>query len=205
LPVNATASRQVRAEYTADLIVVYQAFPPAIADAALHAQTFVAPFSFTRMTWIKPSFLWMMYRSGWATKPGQERILAVSILRDGFEWALEHSCLSHYVPEIHGTEDGWAAALRQSPVRVQWDPERDLHLRPQPYRTIQIGLEGAAARHYVDRWIRSIRDITLEVRALEALVRRNSLDEARDRLPKEIPYPLPSRLRALIGMDSAQH
>jgi len=40
------------------------------------------------MTWIKPSFLWMMYRSGWATKPGQEHILATQITRDGFEWAL---------------------------------------------------------------------------------------------------------------------
>ncbi|WP_422570328.1 DUF4291 family protein, partial [Erwinia billingiae] len=29
------------------------------------------------MTWIKPSFLWMMYRSGWGMKdPGQKRILA---------------------------------------------------------------------------------------------------------------------------------
>ncbi|MDI8083747.1 DUF4291 domain-containing protein [Salmonella enterica subsp. enterica serovar Kentucky] len=26
------------------------------------------------MTWIKPSFLWMMYRSHWGTKdPGQKR------------------------------------------------------------------------------------------------------------------------------------
>jgi hypothetical protein len=33
---------------------------------AVHART---------ETWVKPSFLWMMYRSGWATTPGQERIL----------------------------------------------------------------------------------------------------------------------------------
>jgi hypothetical protein len=38
------------------------------------------------MTWIKPSFLWMMYRCGWATKPGQERVLAIQITREGFEW-----------------------------------------------------------------------------------------------------------------------
>jgi len=24
-----------------------------------------------RMTWIKPNFLWMMYRSGWASKKNQ--------------------------------------------------------------------------------------------------------------------------------------
>jgi hypothetical protein len=29
----------------------------------------------------------MMYRCGWATKPGQERVPAVEISRDGFDWA----------------------------------------------------------------------------------------------------------------------
>jgi hypothetical protein len=67
--------RQVRASFTDRSITVYQAYSPQIADAAVGAQTFVAPFKRERMTWIKPSFLWMMYRSGWATTPGQERIL----------------------------------------------------------------------------------------------------------------------------------
>ena len=40
------------------------------------------------MTWIKPSFLWMMYRCGWGLKEGQETVLAVEITREGFEWAL---------------------------------------------------------------------------------------------------------------------
>jgi hypothetical protein len=37
---------------------------PAFAEAAVAAQRFVNPFSLSRMTWIKPSFLWMMHRSG---------------------------------------------------------------------------------------------------------------------------------------------
>jgi Domain of unknown function (DUF4291) len=69
------------AAYTADTITVYQASGPEIADAAMRAGTFVAPFSRDRMTWIKPSFGWMMHRSGWAAKPGQERILTVEIVR----------------------------------------------------------------------------------------------------------------------------
>jgi hypothetical protein len=67
-----TPARQVRARYDDDTITVYQAYGHAIADAALAAGTFTSPFSRTRMTWIKPSFLWMMYRCGWAEKPGQE-------------------------------------------------------------------------------------------------------------------------------------
>lgn len=39
-----------------------------------------------------------MYRPGWATKPGQECVLAVKITREGFEWALAHAALSHYEP-----------------------------------------------------------------------------------------------------------
>ena len=62
--------------------------------------TFVSPpFKMSRMTWIKPSFLWMMYRAGWGYKDaGQRRILAIDITREGFQWALEHSCPSHPEP-----------------------------------------------------------------------------------------------------------
>ncbi|MFB9625482.1 DUF4291 family protein [Nonomuraea helvata] len=64
--------------YTEESITVYQAYDAVIAEPAVAAQRFVAPFKRERMTWIKPSFLWMMYRCGYATKPGQERVLAIS-------------------------------------------------------------------------------------------------------------------------------
>lgn len=88
--VVAVPVRQIRAVYSTESITVYQAYSPAIAEAALAAGRFVPPFRRDRMTWVKPSFLWMMYRCGWATKPGQERVLAVQISRTGFEWALAH-------------------------------------------------------------------------------------------------------------------
>ncbi len=55
---TAEGSRRIRAAYDNETIVVYQAYSPAIALPALQAQRFVAPFSRSRMTWIKPSFLW---------------------------------------------------------------------------------------------------------------------------------------------------
>src|SRR5262245_21552067 len=79
------SERQIRADFDRDTIVVYQAYSPAIADAALEAQRFVPPFSLHRMTWIKPSFLWLMHRSHWGQKRGQERVLAVRIKRAGWE------------------------------------------------------------------------------------------------------------------------
>jgi Domain of unknown function (DUF4291) len=129
-------SRQVRAVFDETTLVVYQAYRPEIAEAALRAGTFVPPFSLDRMTWIKPSFLWMAYRSGWARKEGQERVLAVRITRAGFDWALAHSALSAFEAGTHGTREAWLAQRDQSPVRVQWDPERDAALRELPHRAI---------------------------------------------------------------------
>src|SRR5450830_1440408 len=80
--------QQIRAVYDATTIRVYQAYSDVIADAALTQGTFISPpFKMERMTWIKPSFLWMMYRAGWGLKDaGQSRILAIDISREGFEW-----------------------------------------------------------------------------------------------------------------------
>ena len=153
------------------------------------------------MTWIKPSFLWMMYRCGWATKPGQEHVLAVRLRRDGFEWALRHSCLSHYDRSIHADRETWLET-RHLPVRLQWDPERDLNLQQLPYRSLQIGLSGEAVRRYLADWIVGIDDITAHVRTVHDLVTAGRLDDARQLLPAETPYPLPPDLAARIGADA---
>ncbi len=151
------------------------------------------------MTWIKPSFLWMMYRCGWGTKAGQETVLAVEITRGGFEWALQHSCLSHYVPGPHPDRDAWQRQVKRAPARVQWDPERDLHLRPLPHRSLQLGLSGEAARRYADEWIVSIDDVTPLVHEIHALVQGRDQDSATRLLPKERPYPSGDDLLAHIG------
>jgi len=49
----------------------------------------------------------MMYRSGYGSKPGQEVILGIDLTRAGFDWALEHAVLSHYLPELHGSSEHW--------------------------------------------------------------------------------------------------
>src|SRR5690349_11801607 len=104
-------TRQIRATYDATTITVYQAYSPAVADAALAAGRFVAPFSFTRMTWIKPSLLWLMHRSNWARKPAQERILAVRITRAGWEQALAQAVLTAPESAMYGTAAAWNSAF----------------------------------------------------------------------------------------------
>ena len=193
--------RQVRAAFSDRTITVYQAYSRLIADKALMAGTFVAPFRSDRMTWIKPSFLWMMYRSGWATKPDQERILAVSIVRSGFEWALANSCLTRHEPGASESALVWAERKRSLPVRVQWDPDRSLTLQPLQRRAIQVGLSKNAVQHYVEDWITEIVDVTPLAHELRDLVARDRLETAQALLPTERRYKLPGHLRHRIGAE----
>ncbi len=127
--------RVVRAAYTASTITVYQAYPKEIAQAAVRAGTFVPPFKRERMTWIKPSFLWMMYRSGWATKPEQEHVLSIELTRQGFEWALERASLSHFDSAVHQELSGISRFGRTSASVSVPTPD----LRPVPARLAVVG------------------------------------------------------------------
>jgi hypothetical protein len=181
-----TLAREVRAQYDGATVRVYQAFSLEIAEAAVRAQRFVPPFRRDRMTWIKPSFTWMMYRSGWATKPGQERVLAVDITRQGFDWALANAVLTHFVAEIHGTPADYKGLLRAAPVRVQWDPERSASLAPLAWRTIQLGLGERAVPKYADEWTVRITDLTDRVRAIASAPGERRAES----MPRELPYPI---------------
>ncbi|NUK53395.1 DUF4291 domain-containing protein [Streptomyces lunaelactis] len=192
-------THQVRAVFTEETITVYQAYPSGIAVPAVKAGTFVAPLKRTRMTWIKPSFLWMMYRSGWATKTDQERILSIEITRERFEWALSQACLSHFDQKRFSDKESWRAELESSPVRIQWDPDRDLNLNPLPHRAIQIGLSGEAVTKYLDDWIVGIADVTQVAGDIHEAVRDGHRDEAEAILPHEQVYPLPDHIAERIG------
>jgi pre-mRNA-splicing factor ATP-dependent RNA helicase DHX16 len=224
--------RSIRATYTPTTITVYQAYPPAIAEPAVAAQKFVAPFKRSRATWIKPSFTWMAYRCGFASKPNQERVLAIEITRDGFEWALRNAALSHCesttkaskhkqkTPEdstapattTTGNESEsqeqrqaeWKARMEASCVRVQWDPERDVALNRLEWRSLQVGLMGEAVERYVDEWIVSIKDVTPLMVRVGELVGKGELDEAKSLLPEERVYPLPSDVARNVSLSPPQ-
>jgi hypothetical protein len=246
------------------------------------------------MTWIKPSFLWMAYRSGWGTKPGQERVLAIKIKRSGFEWALMHSSLSHgesrrektmikykgkttknargittgnsgsvdtendrdkTIGSIttedsrdetteycrretqlkssrnhctsqeenfgektvenpvgmtmenskykttensrHKSTKNLKGKVEDCPVRIQWDPERNLNLEQLDVRSIQIGLSGEAVWKYINEWIVGIEDVTALVK--EVGKRAGCSEEfAGQLLPQERVYPLSDELARVI-------
>lgn len=175
---------RIRADHDARTIVVYQAYAPAIANAALAAGRFVAPFSFHRMTWIKPSFLWLMHRSNWARKPGQERVLAVRMTREGWEEALSRAVLT----------TGDPAAVAGADVHVQWDPERSARGAALNHYSIQVGIGRQLIRTFTDEWITDLTDITPQVHKAAALIRTGGAAKAQRLLPAERPYPLPRSL-----------
>ncbi|MGW1509989.1 DUF4291 domain-containing protein [Streptomyces sp. NPDC002394] len=180
---------QIRADHDARTIVVYQAYSPAIADAALRAGRFVAPFSFQRMTWIKPSFLWLMHRSNWARKPGQERILAVRITREGWEEALSRAVLTTADP----------AAVAQAAVHVQWDPERSARGAALNHYSIQVGISRHLIRAFTDDWTVGLTDVTPQVRKAATLMQSGRAARAQALFPTERVYPLPRPLEGLLN------
>lgn len=164
------SGRHILATFDGEAIVVYQAFRPAIGHWAAEHGRFGGEFSFARMSWIKTSFLWMMYRSGWATKPGQEVVLAIGLKRAGFDAILAEAVPSTFDPACCEDEATWSAAVARSTVRLQWDPDRTPGGGPLGRRAIQLGLRGETLARYAREWILDIEDITDFVREQAAYI-----------------------------------
>ncbi len=181
------SGRHILAQYEAETVVVYQAYCPAIGRFAAEHGYFGGPFSLSRMSWIKPNFLWMMFRCGWATKENQERVLAVSLRREAFDKLLIDAVSSAFDPAVYGSEAEWKQALAASDVRLQWDPDHDPGGGKVERRALQLGLRGTALAHYAREWIVGIEDVTDFVH--EQRPQALSGDWTRLRTPLERVYP----------------
>jgi hypothetical protein len=192
--------REISADFDASSIVVYQAYRKEIAVPALEAQRFVPPFSLNRMTWIKPSFLWMMHRSNWGLKPGQEYILAVRITRAGWEEALAQAVLTSPEQGIYRDAEEWRRQVDHAHVLVQWDPERSLRGAALPYDSIQVGLSRHIVTRYVDEWTLQIRDVTPLVRKIHGLLQAGEVSRSSKLLPVERVYPVEAGIAHRLAM-----
>ncbi len=163
--------KHILAQQTNDDIVVYQAYNKAIADFAIKNQFFGGNvFSYYRMSWIKPSFLWMMYRCGWASKINQERVLAIWIKKADFNHILKEAVHSSFQESIYESRAPWQQLVKSKEVRLQWDPDHDIHGRKQARKAIQLGLKGNILRRYGKQMIQQIEDITPFVLAQKKLI-----------------------------------
>ena len=101
-----------------------------------------------------------MYRCGWASKEGQEVVLAVRLKRPAFDEILRRAVHSTFVPEVYESESEWKAAVGRSDVRLQWDPDHDPSGAPVERRAIQLGLRGEVLAKYAREWLLGIEDVS---------------------------------------------
>lgn len=168
--------RHIMACFDETTIVVYQAFRPDVATEAVKLGRFGPEFSLTRMSWIKPGFLWIMHRSGWATKPDQQRVVAVRLRRTDFDRVVDAAVPSSYDETRFPTIDEWRSAVANSSGRVQWDPDHGPHGESLNRRVIQLGLRGELLRDYATEMPVEIVDVTDIAHAGHSMVTAGHLD-----------------------------
>lgn len=172
---------------TNELIVVYQAYNKRIAEYATSNQKLGGNhFSYNRMSWIKPNFLWMMYRCGWAEKENQENVIAIWIKKSDFETILDNAVSSSFQENIYQNREQWQSELEQKEVRFQWDPNRDPFGNKQERRAIQLGLKGNILRTFGEEMIQKIENITDFVKTQKQFVSKNEIENLI--VPTEKPY-----------------
>lgn len=154
------SGRHILAQFDAESVVVYQAYNPENGHFAAEHGYFGGEFSLNRMSWIKPNFLWMVYRSGWGTKEGQEMTLAVRLRRAAFDEILSRAVHSTFVAEVYETHEVWKRAIAASDVRLQWDSDHGHSGNPVERRAIQLGLRGGVLARYAREWLLGIDDIS---------------------------------------------
>jgi hypothetical protein len=174
-----TEGRHILAHYDADSIVVYQAYRPSIGEYAIKHCAFGGGFSYTRMSWIKSNFLWMMYRSGWGTKEGQETTLGLRLRREFFDSILVQAVASSLNQSDQASQEAWKASLASSNVRLQWDPDHDPHGNALARRSIQLGLRGPVLEDFGKRELIEVIDLTAFVSEQRELMSRIGIDELR--------------------------
>jgi hypothetical protein len=171
------AGRHIMGRSENDNIIVYQAFNNNIAEFAVNNQKFGGPhYSFNRMSWIKPGFLWMMYRAGWASKDNQQRILAISLPITHFKVILSQATLTSFDKNLFRSPEEWKTELDKTEVRLQWDPDHDPLGNKQERKAVQIGMKGSALNKFCTEWITKIEDITGFVKDQYSNVTNNGIE-----------------------------
>ncbi|KAK8015258.1 hypothetical protein PG990_008554 [Apiospora arundinis] len=202
--------RQIRALHDAENITVYQAYNADIAAQAVAQQRLDASPRFkkaTRMTWVKPSWCWMMYRAGYSHKDrNQERVLALRMRHGHFLELLRRGVLSHNMQQR-----GTAASAEDGDV-CDMGPGALPRLEKLDYRSIQIGVPAALQARWVGEWIVSIEDVTERARELKRVLDEEvktqegsdtiTDEELVDRglLPRETEFVVPRDIQEILGM-----
>ena len=180
------SGQQIQASYDSESLILYQAYSSTIAKPAIEFQDFVTNnpnYNPKRMTWVKPNFLWMMFRSGWGTKHNQENILAFKVRKNWFEACVLEAGLS-----------GKDKNCKNKSVVVQWDPDHSPSgAKNSLKKAIQIGLRKNRAEEWAlgnkGPGIIEIFDFTEFVRQAD----HDRINTQNFLMPKERIYPFEAK------------
>ncbi len=193
--------RHIRAQYDSKTVVVYQACPPAIGRFAASHGYFGSEWSLNLMTWIKPGFLSLMDRSGWARESGQEVVLAVYLERAAFDEILAQAVHSTFVAGAPDDDEAGRATVPTSDVHLQWDRDPDLVGALQERKAILFGLRGSAAKRYRREWLVHIENVTAFVH--EQRKRATESHSHQLIVPRERLYPVTdAAIATRLGLDA---
>ncbi|KAJ9072706.1 hypothetical protein DSO57_1024422 [Entomophthora muscae] len=187
---SSTPQCHIRALFDEETVRVYQAYNSPIAVPAAQNNSFPSTFSVSRMTWVKPSFNWMAYRSGYSYKDSnQSHILAIDLHRKAFDEILEQAVLAK-------------GSQKENEVVVQWVPERTLTLMPLGYRSIQIGIRGETAKKFqTGELIAKITDVTEIFQQVKKIVFEDKdIQKAANLVPEERVYPVSEKIKAALNI-----
>lgn len=194
----------IMAQYNDEEIIVYQSYRKEIGEFAVRNQYFGGDFSLERMTWIKPNFLWMMYRNGWGSKEGQECVLALHLKMEAFKAYLQNAVYSSYDKNLGVSEEEWKDQVKESSVRLQWDPDHDPFGNKLERRAIQIGLRNNLIHSFAIEDIILIEDISDFVKEQYQFVLNDNLESLM--IPDEKPLVFEDQnLNKKLKLDETNH
>ncbi len=156
-----------------DTYALFMAFSPEYLDG----NSFSEKLRLDRMSWLKTSLLWMLWRSNWGHKKGQERILQFEVSSSYLDELFE---LAVYVDDIEGSPQ----VIRQDdPDRIiiekTWLRGRQGYFHKSE-STPHLGIRSSVLRDFAECFSTAgIEDITEIVQFIE---------EERPRNPEEILY-----------------
>lgn len=193
--------RQIYAAYDNDGLFVYQAFKPKIVATAAAKGTFGTGFNTNRLTWIKPSFAWVLQRTKYATKHRMNAIARIKLAHEGWLEILKNAVPTQYDAQRYANEEAWQSALDNAVVIHQWDPERDLLGKKLDRAAIQVGMRSEElSLKYVNEWILGIEDVTELAHQIGSLQKQRT-PQLPD-VPEEKLYPVPNELALALGCMS---
>jgi hypothetical protein len=87
-------------------------------------------------------------------------LLAIELRKTHFDEILSLAVHTSFKKEVYERKEDWAADLKKSEVRVQWDPDHNPKGGKLERRALQLGLKGETLRQFATDWIIAIEDIT---------------------------------------------